>query len=133
VVADIALKLRVAGRQRRQRGEVAARGDAADRDAVRIQPVLGRIRAQPPHRSPHVVDRRRVPHRRDKAIVHARDSEPVRHNRHEALGDGVGLVAQRPGAAMEMSSVGSPDRAPGGVYRSSRSESPPTVAYTRSA
>jgi hypothetical protein len=86
MVADIALELRVTGRQRGQGGEVAACGDAADRDAVRIQPVLGRIRAQPPHRSLHVVDRRREPHRRDKAIVHARDSEPVRDDRHEALG-----------------------------------------------
>jgi hypothetical protein len=41
VVAEIALELRVTGRQRGQGGEVAACGEAADRDAVRIQPVLG--------------------------------------------------------------------------------------------
>ena len=85
-----------------ERREVPACRRAADRDAVGIEAVLGRVRAQPPHRGLHVVHRRRVGHRRDEPVVRARDGEAVGDERHEALDGGVGLVAQRPCPAVEV-------------------------------
>jgi hypothetical protein len=89
-------------------------------------------RTQPAHRGLDVVHRRRVRHRRDKAEVRARDGEPVRRDRHKTLCSPVGLVPDRPGAAMEIQQCRKPGRRPDGVYRSSRSDMPPTFAYSRS-